>query len=56
MSLLHIEKTAGVKLMHCRNGRDYRLPEEPSISGDGYCHETRTAYEFFGCYYHGHPC
>ena len=23
---------------------------------DGYCHETRTVYEFNGCYWHGHAC
>jgi hypothetical protein len=23
---------------------------------DGYCPETRTVFEFYGCYYHGCPC
>ena len=23
---------------------------------DGYCEETRTVYEFYGCFYHGHTC
>jgi G:T-mismatch repair DNA endonuclease (very short patch repair protein) len=23
---------------------------------DGYCAETRTVYEFLGCFFHGHTC
>ena len=42
--------------MHARNGREYMLPELPNFSVDGYCAETRTVYEFLGCYYHGHMC
>jgi G:T-mismatch repair DNA endonuclease (very short patch repair protein) len=42
--------------MHARNGREYRLPELPQFSVDGYCAETRTVYEFLGCFYHGHTC
>jgi len=34
-------------------GREYRPPELPHYSVDGYCAETRTIYEFLGCYYHG---
>ena len=56
MWLLHMEETDGVKIMHCRNGREYRLPELPHFSVDGYCPETRTVYEFFGCFYHSHTC
>jgi len=33
-----------------------RLPELPRISVDGYCAETNTIYEFFGCYWHGCTC
>jgi len=44
----------GRKILHGRNGRQYRLPEMPNFSVDGICNETRTVYEFFGCYYHGH--
>jgi len=56
MWLVHMEKTDGVKITHCRNGREYRFPEMPRFSVDGYCPETHTIYEFFGCYYHGHTC
>jgi len=54
--LLHMEETDGVKLMHGRNGRKYKLPELPQFRVDSYCHETRKIYEFLGCYFHGHTC
>ena len=53
MWLLHMEEVDGYKIMHARNGREYRLPELPRFSVDGYCPETRTVYEFLGCFYHG---
>jgi len=53
MWLLHIEVTDGVKIM---NGREYKVPELPHFSVDGYCPKTRTIHEFFGCYFHGHTC
>ena len=37
-------------------GREYKVPELPHFSVDGYCPENRTIYEFFGCYFHGHTC
>ena len=52
--LVHRERTDGCKISHGRNGREFRLPELPSLSVDGYCHETRTVYEFQGCFWHGH--
>jgi len=53
---LHMEETEGVKKMHGRNGREYKVPELPQCSVDGYCPETRKIYVFFGCYFHGHTC
>ena len=47
MWLLHMEQTDGVNIMHAREGREYKLPELPGISVDGYCSETHTNYEFF---------
>ena len=44
------------KIRDARNGPEYRLPELPRLSVDGFCAETRTVYEFFGCLYHGHTC
>jgi len=56
MWLLHMEETDGVKIMHVPNGGVYKVPELPHFSVDVYCPETRTIYEFFGCYFHGHTC
>jgi hypothetical protein len=53
MWLLQMEQTDGVTINHARNGREYRIPELPHFSVDGYCAETNTIYEFFGCYWHG---
>jgi hypothetical protein len=53
MWLLHVEQTEGCRIRHARNGREVLLPEVPNFSTDGYCEETRTVYEFYGCFYHG---
>jgi len=50
MWLLNMQEMDGCKIMHARNGREYRLPELPRFSVDGYCPETRTVYEFL-CYF-----
>jgi len=54
--LLHMERTDRCHIRHARNGSEYRPPELPHYSVDGYCTETRTIYEFLGCYYHGCKC
>jgi hypothetical protein len=54
--LLHMQEEDGCRIMHARNGREYRLPELPHFSVDGYCAGTRTVYEFLGCFCHGHTC
>jgi len=46
----------GVKIMHGSNGREFKVPELPHFSVDGYCPETRTIYEIFWCHFHGHTC
>jgi len=56
MWLLHMEETEGVKIMHCRNGREYRPKELLRLSVDVYCPDTNTVYEFFDCFWHGHTC
>jgi len=53
MWLLHMEQLDGVKIKHARSGRECSLPELPRYSVDGYCSETRTIYEFLGCFWHG---
>jgi hypothetical protein len=56
MWLLHMEQTDSCHIQHARKGREYRPLELPHYSVDGYCAETRTVYEFLGCYYHGCTC
>jgi len=56
MKLLHIQQTGMVKIMHDRNLREYKLPELPRVSVEGYCSDANTIYELFGCYCHGHTC
>ena len=40
----------GHAIRHQLNGREKRIPV------DGWCRETRTAYQFHGCFFHGCPC
>jgi hypothetical protein len=56
MWLVYREQTEGCRILHGRNGREFRTPELPNFSVDGYCAETKTVYEFNGCYWHGHSC
>ena len=56
MWLIYREQTDGSQIMHGRNGREYRLPELPHLSVEGFCEETKTVYEFCGCYWYGHTC
>ena len=56
MWLLHMEQKDGVKIMHGRNGRENNVHELPHLSVDGYCPETKTIYEFNGCFHHGRTC
>jgi len=48
MWLLHMEEEDNCKILHIRKVREYRLPELPHYSVDGYCTETRTVFEFIG--------
>jgi hypothetical protein len=48
MWILHMEQIYGCKIQHARNGREYRLPDLPRFSVDGYCAETRTVTNFWG--------
>jgi len=42
MLLVYREKTDGCTIKHARNQHEYRLPELPRSSVDGFCAETRT--------------
>jgi G:T-mismatch repair DNA endonuclease (very short patch repair protein) len=46
----------GIKILHARNGRKYRLLELPHLSLDGFCPEQRNVLEFLGCFWHRHSC
>ena len=48
--ILHMEEEDNCKILHARNGREVRLPELPQFSVDRYCAETRTVFEFMGCF------
>ena len=50
----HMEQTNGDEIKHTRNGREYSLPELPDFSLVGYCAETNTIYEYYGCHRHSH--
>jgi G:T-mismatch repair DNA endonuclease (very short patch repair protein) len=56
MWLIYKEKEDACKILHARNGREFRLPQLPNLRVDGYCHVTNTVYEFLGCLWHGHTC
>ena len=43
----------GCAIRHQVNGREKRIGKLPV---DGWCANTRTAYQFHGCYFHGYPC
>ena len=54
--LLYREQSDSCTTRHARNGREYRPPELPNLSVDGFYAETRTVYEILGCVFHGHTC
>ena len=41
MWLPHMEEMDGCKIMHARNGHEFRLPEFPRFNVDSYCAEKR---------------
>jgi hypothetical protein len=47
------EKMDGYEILGDRNGCESRLPQIPHLSVDGFCQDTRKAYEVFGYYWHG---
>jgi G:T-mismatch repair DNA endonuclease (very short patch repair protein) len=56
MWLVNRAQTDGCKILFGGNGREYRLPDVPNLSSDGFCVETGTVYEFLGCFWNGHKC
>ena len=45
-------ETTGLNIRHQVNGREKRIGNLPV---DGWCAQTRTAYQFHGCFWHGCP-
>ena len=50
--LTSVSFTTGHTIRHQSNGREKRVGKLPV---DGWCAETRTAYQFHGCFWHGCP-
>ena len=48
--LTSVSFTTGHTIRHQTNGREKRVGK---LLVDGWCAETRTAYQFHGCYFHG---
>jgi hypothetical protein len=46
MWLIHREQTENCKILHGRTGREFRLPELPRLSVDGYCPDTKNFTNF----------
>jgi G:T-mismatch repair DNA endonuclease (very short patch repair protein) len=50
------ERRIGKRILHGRNGEERRVPELPNIHVDDLREETRTVFEFNGCYFHRLTC
>ena len=52
--LEYISKAKGLKIQHALNGGEKKLDiDGKTYKVDGFCKETKTAYEFYGCFWHG---
>ena len=46
----------GANIKHALNGGEKRLTiGDKTYKVDGFCEETNTIYEFYGCFWHGCP-
>jgi hypothetical protein len=48
-----MENDKNIKIMHAENGGEYTIPYT-RYKVDGYCKETNTVYEYYGCVIHAH--
>ena len=49
-------KGYGVNIKHALNGGEKKLTiDDKTYKVDGFCKETNTVYEFYGCFWHGCP-
>ena len=53
---LNYVSNAGINVQHVLNGSEKKLTiDNKSYKVDGFCEETNTIYEFYGCFWHGCP-
>ena len=56
MWLNYVSTTKGLNIQHALNGGEKKLTiDEKTYKVDGFCEETNTVYEFYGCFWHGCP-
>ena len=54
MWLNYISKTKNLNIQHALNGGEKKLTiDGKTYKVDGFCKETNTVYEFYGCFWHG---
>ena len=56
MWLNYVLTTKGLNIQHALNGGEKKLTiDDKTYKVDGFCEETNTVYEFYGCFWHGCP-
>ena len=56
MWLNYMAKTKNLKIQNALNGGEKKLAiDGKTYKVDGFCKETNTVYEFYGCFWHGCP-
>ena len=56
MWLNYVSTTKGLNIQHALNGSEKKLTiDDKTYKVDGFCEETNTVYEFYGCFWHGCP-
>ena len=56
MWLNYVSTTKGLNIQHALNGGEKKLTiDGKTYKVDGFCEETNTVYEFYGCFWHGCP-
>ena len=57
MSIMWLEYVSnGVNIQHALNGAEKKLTiADKTCKFDGFCEETNTVHEFYGCFSHGCP-
>ena len=56
MWLNYVSTTNGLNIQHALNGGEKKLTiDNKTYKVDGFCKETNTVYEFYGCFWHGCP-